>query len=92
MSDAEIEQAMQDAREYAGQDQLRRDALELIGDAQKAAVQARRVLKEQDKIMDKARKKQLKKDVSVLEKHCRRSGWIKCQKRIWPACAQPCRP
>ena len=68
MSDAEIEQAMQDAREYAGQDQLRRDALELIGDAQKAAVQARRVLKEQDKIMDKARKKQLKKDVSVLEK------------------------
>ena len=68
MSDAEIEQAMQDAREYAGQDQLRRDALELIGDAQKTAVQARRVLKEQDKIMDKARKKQLKKDVSVLEK------------------------
>ena len=40
MSDAEIEQAMQDAREYAGQDQLRRDALELIGDAQKTAVQA----------------------------------------------------
>lgn len=68
MSDAEIEQAMQDAREYAGQDQLRRDALELIGDAQKTAVQARRVLKEQDKIMDKAWKKQLKKDVSVLEK------------------------
>ena len=47
---------------------MRRDALELIGDAQKTAVQARRVLKEQDKIMDKARKKQLKKDVSVLEK------------------------
>ena len=68
MSDMEIEQAIHDAQEYAGQDQLRRDALELIGEAQKTAAQARQILKVQDKQMEKGRKKQLKKNVSALEK------------------------
>lgn len=68
MSDMEIEQAIHDAQEYAGQDQLRREALELIGDAQKTASQARQILKVQDKQMDKGRKKQLKKNTAVLEK------------------------
>lgn len=68
MSDMEIEQAIHDAQEYAGQDQLRRDALELIGEAQKTAAQARQILKVQDKQMEKGRKKQMKKDVSALEK------------------------
>ena len=66
MSDMEIEQAIHDAQEYAGQDQLRRDALELIGEAQKTAAQARQILKVQDKQMEKGRKKQLKKNVSAL--------------------------
>lgn len=68
MSDMEIQQAIHDAREYAGQDQLRRDALELIGEAQKKAAEARQILKVQDKQMEKGRKKQMKKDVSALEK------------------------
>lgn len=68
MSDAEIEQAMHDAQEYAGQDQLRRDALELIGDGQKLAGQAHQILREKEKLMDRAAKKQLKKDLSHLEK------------------------
>lgn len=68
MSDMEIEQAMHDAQEYAGQDQLRRDALELTSEAQKLAIQANRVLKEQGKMLEKTRKKQLKKDLTALEK------------------------
>lgn len=34
MSDAEIEQAMEDARNYAGQDQVRREAAELLNECQ----------------------------------------------------------
>lgn len=68
MSDMEIQQAIHDAQEYAGQDQLRRDSLELIGEAQKKAAEARQILKVQDKQMEKGRKKQMKKDVSALEK------------------------
>ena len=68
MSDMEIQQAIHDAQEYAGQDQLRRDALELIGEAQKKAAEARQILKVQDKQMEKGRKKQIKKNVAALEK------------------------
>ena len=68
MSDMEIQQAIHDAQEYAGQDQLRRDALELIGEAQKKAAEARQILKVQDKQMEKGRKKQMKTDVCALEK------------------------
>ena len=68
MSDMEIQQAIHDAQEYAGQDQLRRDALELIGEAQKKTAEARQILKVQDKQMEKGRKKQMKKDVAALEK------------------------
>ncbi len=68
MSDMEIQQAIRDAQEYAGQDQLRRDALELIGEAQKKAAEARQILKVQDKQMEKGRKKQMKKNVAALEK------------------------
>ena len=68
MSDMEIQQAIHDAQEYAGQDQLRRDALELIGEAQKKAAEARQILKVQDKQMEKGRKKQMKKDVAATGK------------------------
>ena len=68
MSDMEIEQAIRDAQEYAGQDQLRREALDLIGEAQKKASQARQILKAQDKLMEKGRKKQMKKNTAALEK------------------------
>ncbi len=68
MSDMEIEQAIHDAQEYAGQDEQRRDALELVGEAQEVAGQAERLLREQGKIMEKQRKKQLKKELSSLQK------------------------
>ena len=68
MSDMEIQQAIHDAQEYAGQDQLRRDALELIGEAQKKTAEARQILKVQDKQMEKGRKKQMKKNVADQKK------------------------
>ena len=45
MSDAEIEQAIRDAQQYAGMDNLRKDAITLTGEAQKVLAQARRALK-----------------------------------------------
>lgn len=57
MSDAEIEQAMRDAAEYAGQDNLRREALELASEANQIVIQAQKKLKEEGKQMDKAVKK-----------------------------------
>ena len=57
MSDAEIEQAMRDAAEYAGQDNLRREALESSSEANQIVIQAQKKLKEEGKQMDKAVKK-----------------------------------
>ena len=37
MSDAEIEQAIRDAQQYAGMDNLRKDAITLTGEAQKSS-------------------------------------------------------
>lgn len=69
MSDAEIEQAMRDAREYAGQDNLRREALELSGEAQNLVNRVNQALKAAGKQIDKTEKKQVKKDLKELEKH-----------------------
>lgn len=68
MSDAEIEQAMRDAAEYAGQDNLRREALELASEANQIVIQAQKKLKEEGKQMDKAVKKQLKSANAALQK------------------------
>jgi molecular chaperone DnaK len=68
MSDAEIEQAMRDARQYAGQDSMRRDALELISVAQTLLSQTQQSLKKAGKQIDKEEKKQIKKDAASLQK------------------------
>ena len=68
MSDEEIAKAMQDARDYAGQDNLRREALELLGDANKLISQTERALKDAGKDIDKAEKKQIKNDCKDLQK------------------------
>ncbi|MGN0314649.1 MAG: molecular chaperone DnaK [Fusicatenibacter sp.] len=68
MSDAEIEQAMRDAAEYAGQDNLRREALELSGEANQLVIKAQQKLKEEGKQMDKAARKQLKSANTALQK------------------------
>ena len=68
MSDMEVEQAMRDAAEYAGLDALRVEALEVLREAQATWSKSQQMLKDEKKTMDKAKKKQLKKDADVLQK------------------------
>jgi molecular chaperone DnaK len=68
MSDAEIEQAIRDAEQYAQQDQLRRDAMELQNTAGMALNQAESALHKAGKKLDKAEKKQIKADCAELRK------------------------
>lgn len=68
MSEDEIQQAIRDARDYAGQDQTRRDAVEVLGDAQKLMAETERKLKEKKKDLDRGKKKQVKADVNRLNK------------------------
>ena len=68
MSDEEIERAMRDASEYAGVDQLRRETLELVNDANLLLSKTRQAMKEQEKQLEKADKKQLKNECNTLQK------------------------
>lgn len=68
MTDEEIERAMHDASEYAGVDKLRRETLEMIGEANLLLSKTRQAMKEQDKQLAKADKKQLKNECNDLQK------------------------
>jgi molecular chaperone DnaK len=68
MSDSEIEQAIRDAQQYAGWDSVRTEALDLTREAQGVLAQTKQALKNGGKQIDKAEKKQVKKDCNALEK------------------------
>lgn len=68
MSDAEIEQAMRDAQQYAGLDNMRKEALELIGKSNTLIVRTQQALKEAGKMLEKGAKKQVKKECDYLQK------------------------
>ncbi len=68
MSDADIERAINDAKEYEGSDNLRKDRLTLLNQAQVVCVKADRYLKTNKKTMDKDRRKQLTNDMFALQK------------------------
>ena len=68
MSDMEIQQAMQDAQNYASQDQMRKDAIELLGEANKLLIRTERCVKNAGKQLDKPVKKQVKADTVKLQK------------------------
>lgn len=68
MSDAEIEQAIRDAHQYAGQDNLRTEALEVLGEAQQLLNRVQQAVKAAGKQIDKAKKKQIKADSAQLQK------------------------
>ncbi|MDO4321689.1 MAG: molecular chaperone DnaK [Lachnospiraceae bacterium] len=72
MSEDEIQKAIFDAQMYAGQDTLRRDALEVTGEAQRLLNRTQQALKEKGKEMDKAQKKQIKNDCNALQKRLSR--------------------
>ncbi len=68
MSQSEIEQAMWEAETYAGQDQIRRDALEQMEECRKLLGEADQILKDSGKKLDKGVKKQIKSASSRLQK------------------------
>lgn len=68
MSEDEIQQAIFDAQMYAGQDTLRREALEVTNEARALVNRVQQSLKDKGKTMDKAQKKQIKSDCNALEK------------------------
>lgn len=68
MSDMEIQQAMQDARQYASQDMVRKDAIELIGEANTLLVRTERCVKNAGRQLDRSVKKQVKNDTARLQK------------------------
>ena len=68
MSDAEINAAIRDAEQYAAQDQVRRDSLNIIHEAQQLINDVEKALDEKGKQLDKAEKKQIKDEVSALRK------------------------
>jgi molecular chaperone DnaK len=68
MSDAEINAAIQDAEQYAAQDQVRRDSLNILHEAQQLINDVEKALDEKGKQLDKAEKKQIKDEVNALRK------------------------
>lgn len=68
MSDAEIEQAIRDAEQYAEQDQTRREAMAVINEGGQLLNHVESALTRAGKQLDKAEKKQVKADCNALSK------------------------
>lgn len=68
MSDAEIQQAIYEAQQYAGQDGLRREALELLPECQRLISRVSQAMKDAGKQLDRGDKKQIKNDCNALQK------------------------
>lgn len=68
MSDAEIEAAIRDAQNFGEQDQLLRETMEILSESNRLIAEANEALKKADKQLDKALKKQVKKDIALLQK------------------------
>ena len=62
MSEAEIQQAMRDAQEYAGTDHMRREALDLVSESQSLVRRTEQRMRELGKQLDKSRKREIKRD------------------------------
>lgn len=68
MSDAEIEQAIRDAEQYAAQDRTRREAVSIVGEAQQALSKTEQAMSRAAKRLDKEEKKRVKEDIAALRK------------------------
>ena len=68
MSDAEIEQAIRDAEQYASQDNLRREMMEITNQAQMLLNKAENAVNKVGKKLEKEEKKLIKSDCSELRK------------------------
>ncbi|MBQ9029924.1 MAG: molecular chaperone DnaK [Parasporobacterium sp.] len=74
MSDAEIEQAIRDAREYAEQDGMRRQAAELNTQAGQLLNQVQSLMQEQKRSLGKEDRNFLKNDIAALQKAVSRNN------------------
>jgi len=68
MSDEEIEQAIRDAEQYAAQDNLRREALEMHNNANQLLYLSQTALHKAGKKLDKEEKRRIKADIAALRK------------------------
>lgn len=68
MSDAEIQQAILDAQEYASVDSLRAETLSLLSESQHVLAKLQRKLKEEVKGMDRTVRKNMQHDCKDLQK------------------------
>lgn len=68
MSDAEIERAIREANEYASSDGIRKEAIDVINEANKMLNNANLALSKAKKEISKEEKKQIKADISDLSK------------------------
>ena len=68
MSDMEIDAAMREAERYEATDSLRRDCLEKRQEAQRLIARVERALSRGDKEIEKAEKKQLRSELTALQK------------------------
>ena len=68
MSESEIQQAINDAAEYAATDHIRRDAIDISGKASSLLARAEQGLKAAGKNIDKQQKKLIKQDIALLSR------------------------
>jgi len=68
MSEEEIQRAIRDAENFAGEDSAWRDAVGALNEARQQVARAEQALREHGKQADKADKKQLKADIAALNK------------------------
>ena len=68
MSEAEIQQAIRDAEQYAAADGVYKDSLEAISEARHLIAKVEQALKDKGKQLGKEEKKTVKADVSALNK------------------------
>jgi len=77
MSDAEIQQAIRDAEQYASQDNIRRKAFEVNAEANRCLQCAKQALSIAKKEVSKEEKKQIKADIANLEKLMKKTNLVK---------------
>ena len=68
LSDADIEQAINDAKQYSQSDELRSERLSALSDANRACMIADRYVHDNKKTMDKSLRKTIQSEAAVLQK------------------------
>lgn len=71
LSESDIEKAIHDAAQYAADDEVRKDRLNVLGDANTACMKAEQYIRDNKKTMDKYERKAIQSDVAALQKMLR---------------------